>query len=41
MGGSQTDTWGNAPRLAWHWSGRVAAQIGLASNGYLYVNNCG
>lgn len=35
-GGSQSDTWGNAPRLTWHWSGRVAAQIGLASNGYLY-----
>lgn len=30
-GGSQTDTWGHAPRLTWHWSGRVAAQIGLAS----------
>lgn len=37
FGGSQTDTWGNAPRLTWHWSGRVAAQIGLASNGYLYT----
>lgn len=35
-GGSQSDTWGNAPRLTWHWSGRVAAQIGLGSNGYLY-----
>lgn len=35
-GGSQSDTWGNAPRLTWHWGGRVAAQIGLASNGYLY-----
>lgn len=33
---ANTDTWGHAPRLAWHWSGRVAAQIGLASNGYLY-----
>jgi hypothetical protein len=38
MGGSQTDTWGYAPRLAWHWAGRVVAQIGLASSGYLYVN---
>lgn len=36
-GGSGSDTWGRAPRLAWHWSGRVAAQIGLASNGYLYT----
>lgn len=35
-GGAGTDNWGRAPRLAWHWSGRVAAQIGLASNGYLY-----
>jgi len=35
-GGSQSDTWGNAPRLGWHWGGRVAAQIGLASNGWLY-----
>ena len=35
-GGSQSDSWGNAPRLGWHWSGRVAAQIGLASNGWLY-----
>ena len=35
-GGKQSDTWGNAPRLTWHWSGRVAAQIGLSSNGYLY-----
>ena len=34
--GSGSDTWGQAPRLGWHWSGRVAAQIGLASNGYLY-----
>ena len=37
FGGTQSDTWGNAPRLAWHWQGRVAAQIGLASNGYLYT----
>lgn len=36
-GGAQSDTWGNAPRLTWHWNGRVAAQIGLASNGYLYT----
>ena len=30
------DTWGVAPRLAWHWGGRCTSQIGLASNGYLY-----
>ena len=40
FGGAQSDTWGNAPRLSWHWSGRVAAQIGLASNGYLYTAPC-
>lgn len=34
--GASSDTWGVAPRLAWHWSGRVAAQIGLASNGWLH-----
>ena len=36
-GGAGSDSWGRAPRLTWHWSGRVAAQIGLASNGYLYT----
>ena len=36
-GGSGSDTWGVAPRLAFHWSGRCAAEIGLASNGNLYV----
>lgn len=35
--GSGTDSWGQAPRLSFHWSGRIAAQIGLASNGYLYT----
>jgi len=35
--GVGTGTWGQAPRLAWHWSGRVAAQIGLATDGYLYT----
>jgi len=39
FGGAQSDTWGVAPRLSFHWSGRVAAQIGLASNGKLYINN--
>lgn len=37
-GGTLTDSWANAPRLAWHWSGRVQAQIGLGSNGELYVS---
>ena len=41
FGGAQTDTWGNAPRLAWHWSGRVQAQIGLASDNHLYISEDG
>lgn len=36
--GSGSDIWGQAPRLAWHWSGRVQAQIGLASNNHLYIS---
>lgn len=28
--------WGGAPRLGFHWSGVAAAQLGVASNGYLY-----
>ena len=37
FGGAQSDTWGVAPRLSFHWGGRVTAQIGLASNGWLYA----
>ena len=42
-GGSQADSWANAPRLSWHWEGRVQTQIGLASNNELYLskNNFG
>ncbi len=39
FGGAQDDTWGVAPRLSFHWSGRTTAQIGLASNGWLYAAN--
>ena len=39
FGGAQDDTWGVAPRLSFHWGGRTTAQIGLASNGYLYAAN--
>ena len=39
FGGAQSDTWGIAPRLSFHWGGRVTAQIGLASNGWLYAAN--
>lgn len=42
-GGTQADTWANAPRMSWHWSGRVQTQIGLGSNNELYLskNNFG
>ncbi len=36
--GTQADTWANAPRMSWHWSGRVQTQIGLASNNELYLS---
>ena len=41
--GTQADTWANAPRMSWHWSGRVQTQIGLSSNNELYLskNNFG
>ena len=35
--GAGSDSWGQAPRLSFHWSNRNIAQIGLASNGYLYT----
>ena len=38
FGGTQDDTWATAPRLSWHWAGRVQTQIGLASNGELYLS---
>lgn len=28
--------WGGAPRLGFHWGGVNAAQLGVASNGYIY-----
>lgn len=36
--GTQADTWANAPRMSWHWSGRVQTQIGLGSNNELYLS---
>ena len=41
FGGTQDDTWATAPRLSWHWAGRVQAQIGLGSNGWLYMSRDG
>ena len=38
FGGAQDDTWATAPRLSWHWSGRVQTQIALASNNELYLS---
>lgn len=39
FGGAQTDDWTCAPRLAFHWAGRVASQIALASNGRISILN--
>lgn len=36
--GAQSDTWAIAPRLSWHWSGRVQTQIGLSSSGDLKLS---
>lgn len=38
FGGAQSDTWAIAPRLSWHWSGRVQTQIGLSSSGDLKLS---
>ena len=38
FGGAQDDSWAIAPRLSWHWGGRVQTQIGLASNGELHLS---
>ena len=38
-GGAQTDSWAYAPRIGFHWGGRVASQIGLASNGEIRILN--
>jgi hypothetical protein len=37
--GAQTDSWATAPRLAFHWSGRVASQIALRSDGAICILN--
>ena len=36
--GASTDSWGTAPRISFHWGGRVQTQIGLASNNELYIS---
>ena len=37
--GAQDDTWSTAPRIGFHWGGRVASQIALASNGRIHILN--
>ena len=39
FGGSQDDTWATAPRIGFHWGGRIASQIALASNGRINILN--
>lgn len=39
MAGAQADTWANAPRVAFHWGGRVASSIALSSNGWINIMN--
>lgn len=38
-GGAQTDNYATAPRIGFHWGGRVASQIALASNGEIQILN--
>ena len=38
-GGAQADTYAIAPRIGFHWGGRVASQIALASNGEIRILN--
>ncbi len=38
-GGAQTDVYATAPRIAFHWSGRVASQIAMASDGEIRILN--
>ena len=39
FGGAQDDTWATAPRVAFHWGGRVASQIGISSSARITVLN--
>jgi hypothetical protein len=38
-GGAQTDNDATAPRIGFHWGGRVASQIRLASNGEIQIRD--
>lgn len=37
--GAQVDTWSIAPRISFHWAGRVASQIALNSSGQISILN--
>jgi hypothetical protein len=37
--GAQDDTFATAPRIGFHWGGRIASQIALASNGRINILN--
>ena len=39
FGGAQDDTWATAPRISFHWGGRVASQIGMSSSGRIAILN--
>jgi hypothetical protein len=38
-GGVQADIWENAPRIGFHWGGRVASSIAMSSNGWINIMN--
>ncbi len=38
-GGTQADIWENAPRIGFHWGGRVASSIAMSSNGWINIMN--
>ena len=39
FGGAQDDTWATAPRISFHWGGRVASQIAMSSAGRISILN--
>jgi hypothetical protein len=39
MEGAGDDTWARAPRIGFHWGGRVASSIAMASNGWINIMN--
>ena len=39
FGGAQDDTWATAPRIGFHWGGRVASQIAMSSGGWINIMN--